>query len=98
MPAPSSRVRARRSRDPLQSAIEAALDPGRFVSERACYAFISGLDEVADELAQLVESEPQRAAALYEAFVAGCQEKANEVDDSSGDQGMFVAGLFQGWI
>jgi tetratricopeptide (TPR) repeat protein len=98
MPPSSSRVRARRSRDPLESAIEAALDPGRFVSERACYAFVSGLDEVAGELARLVESEPQRAAALYEAFVAGCPEKANEVDDSSGDQGMFVAGLFQGWI
>jgi hypothetical protein len=98
MPPSPSRVRARRSRDPLEDAIEAALDPGRFVSERACYAFVSGLDEVAGDLARLVESEPQRAAALYEAFVAGCQEKANEVDDSSGDQGMFVARLFQGWI
>src|SRR5947207_2702498 len=98
MPPSPSRVRARRSSDPLESAIEAALDPGRFVSERACYAFVSGLDEVAGDLARLVESEPQRAAALYETFVAGCQEKANEVDDSGGDLGMFVAGLFQGWI
>jgi hypothetical protein len=40
----------------------------------------------------------QRATAVYEAFLAGCQEKANEVDDSSGELGMFVARLFQGWI
>src|SRR5215467_13152722 len=96
-PSPS-RVRARWSRDPLESAIEATLDPGRFVSERACFRFVSALDEVAGDLVQLVESDPQRATALYEAFVAGCQEKANEVDDSSGELGMFVAGLFQGWI
>ncbi|TMC05991.1 MAG: hypothetical protein E6J41_20205 [Chloroflexi bacterium] len=98
MPPSPSRVRARRSSDPLESAIEAALDPGRFVSERACFTFVSELDEVAGDLARLVESEPQRATALYEAFVAGCQEKANEVDDSSGDLGMFVTELFQGWI
>jgi hypothetical protein len=98
MPPSPSRVRARRSRDPLEGAIEAALDPGRFVSERAGFAFVSDLDEVAGDLARLVESEPERAAALYEAFMAGCQEKANEVDDSGGELGMFVAGLFQGWI
>jgi hypothetical protein len=96
-PSPS-RSRARRSSDPLESAIEAALDPGRFVSERAGFAFVSDLDRVAGDVARLVESEPQRAAALYEAFVAGCQEKANEVDDSGGELGMFVSGLFQGWI
>lgn len=83
---------------PLESAIEAALDPDRFVSERACFTFVSNLDEVAGDLARLVESEPQRATALYETFVAGCQEKANEVDDSGGELGMFVAGQFQGWI
>src|SRR5262245_30857965 len=98
MPPSPSRVRVQRSRDQLESAIEAALDPGRFVSERACFAFVSDLDEVAGDLARLVESEPQRATALYEAFLAGCQEKANEVDDSSGELGMFVGGLFQGWI
>ena len=72
MPPSPSRVRAGRSRDPLESAIEAALDPGRFVSEQAGFAFVSDLDEVAGDLARLVESEPQRSVAPYEAFLAGC--------------------------
>jgi hypothetical protein len=35
---------------------------------------------------------------LYEAFVAGCTEKADEVDDSSGEFGSFVIGLVRGWV
>src|SRR5215472_14069695 len=64
MPPSPGRVRARRSRDPLERAIEAALGPGRFISERARYTFVSDLDEVVGDLARLVESEPQWAAAL----------------------------------
>jgi len=36
--------------------------------------------------------------ALYETFVAGCTEKANEVDDSSGALGSFVVALIRGWV
>lgn len=93
-----NQARRRGSRDPLERTVETSLDPGRFVSERSCSAFVSDLDEVAGELDGLIESEPERAAALLAAFLAGCQEKANEVDDSSGELGMFVAGLFRCWI
>ncbi|MGH2704520.1 MAG: DUF6880 family protein [Actinomycetota bacterium] len=90
--------RARRAADPLERRIEAALDPRRFVSDRACSSFVGDLDDVEAEIAQLIPSEPARAIALYEAFIAGCYEKANEVDDSSGSFGMFVTSLFCGWI
>ena len=56
------------------------------------------LEEVEDDIAALVSEAPGRAVGLQEAFLAGCYEKANEVDDSSGSFGMFVGTLFCGWI
>lgn len=88
---------ARIRRDRLEREIEATLDPGRFVGDRACFSFVSDLEELEDEIAKLVPVEPARAVALYEAFLAGCYEKAEELDDSSGSFGTFVAGLFCGW-
>ena len=86
------------SRDPLEREIEAALDPGRFVGDRSCFSFVSDLEEVESDIAALLESAPDRAVALYEAFLAGCYEKADELDDSSGTFGMFVEDLFCGWV
>ncbi len=45
----------------------------------------SGLEEVAGELDSLVDEDPEQAADLYETFIAGCNEKAEEVDDSGGE-------------
>lgn len=45
-----------------------------------------------------MRSAPARAAALYETFLAGCYEKAEELDDSRGNFGMFVDRLFSGWV
>ena len=45
-----------------------------------------------------MRSAPARAVALYETFLAGSYEKAEELDDSSGNFGMFVDGLFRGWV
>ncbi|MDA8289443.1 MAG: hypothetical protein M0014_13545 [Actinomycetota bacterium] len=89
---------ARGSRDPLEREIEAALDPGRFVGDRSCFSFVRDLEEVERDIASLLESAPGRAVALYEAFLAGCYEKAEELDDSSGAFGMFVEDLFCGWV
>lgn len=91
-------ARARRPSDPLERAIEAALDPGGFVSQRGCFAFVSDLEEVETELAALVSEAPGRAAALYEAFLAGCYQKAEEVDDSGAQFSMFVTDLFCGSV
>jgi hypothetical protein len=35
---------------------------------------------------------------LCETFLAGCNAKAEEIDDSDGELGMFAGGLFCGWI
>jgi hypothetical protein len=89
---------ARGPADPLEREIEAALDPGRFVGDRACLSFVTGLEGVENEVAGLTSTAPAQAATLYEVFLAGCFEKAEELDDSSGSFGMFVAGLFCGWV
>ncbi len=90
--------KARRTADPVEQKIEAALDPGRFVSDRACFSFVGDLEAVEHEVAERIHVTPARAIALYEAFLAGCYEKANEVDNSSGSFGMFVTSLYCGWV
>lgn len=91
-------TRRPRRRDPLDAAIEVALQPGRFIASGAGWDFVSGLDGVAGQLAKLVRVDPERAVNLHETFLAGCYEKAAELDDSSGDFGMFVVSLYCGWI
>ena len=78
--------------------MESALQPGRFIAYRASWDFVSGLEDVAGQLEKLVRVDPKRAVILYETFLAGCHEKAGELDDSSGTFGMFVASLYSGWI
>lgn len=84
--------------DPIEHAIETALQPGRFIGYGASSAFVSELDGVEAEIKRLIRSAPERATALYETFLAGCYEKAEEIDDSLGNLGMFVEGLVCGWI
>jgi hypothetical protein len=95
--APMTR-RTPRQRDPLEAAIEVALQPGRFIADRAGWDFVSSLEAVAGEIEKLMGATPERAVGLYETFLAGCYAKAEEVDDSSGNFGMFVDGLYCGWI
>ena len=90
--------RKRKPIDPLEQAIETALVPGSFISYKAAWSFMDDVQEVANELDKVIESEPERAASLYETFIAACHEKADEIDDSSGDFGMLVDDLFRGWI
>lgn len=57
-----------------------------------------GLEKVAERLEGLVEDgQAATAASLYELFLAGAYEKAEEIDDSGGSLGMFVTDLFCGW-
>ena len=42
--------------------------------------------------------EADRAVRLYEMFLSGCYEKVEEIDDSSGNLGMFFQDLFLSWI
>jgi hypothetical protein len=82
----------------MEQLIESALAPGRFISYNANYDFVSDLEAVEKQIANLVSTEPQIAVSLYETFLAGCNEKAEEIDDSTGSLGQFVDELFCGWI
>ena len=83
----------------IEQAMGQALRPGRFIDYNAGWSFVSGLETVAAQIDALIaQGDPARAVALYELFIAGCYEKAEELDDSSGGFGMFVEGLFVGWL
>jgi len=90
--------RKRKQIDPLEQAIETAIAPGRFIDYKAAWSFVEDLEGVVNDIEDLIESEPERAAHLYEIFIAACHEKADEIDDSSGNFGMLVENLFCFWI
>src|SRR5437868_11822719 len=78
-----TKPRSRRLADPIERRIDLALRSGEFIGDRACFSFVSSLDGVAAEVRALTRSDPARATALCEAFLAGCLEKVEELDDSS---------------
>ena len=84
--------------DPIEHAIELALAPGTFIQDGACFSFVGGLEEVSAKIRDLIATNPARAIALYEAFLAGCGAKADELDDSSGSFGQFAHDLICSWI
>jgi hypothetical protein len=92
------RATRRTVRDPIEAAIEAALCPGEFITYNASWSFVDALHGPESAIGKLLKTDPARAVRLYETFLAGCYEKANELDDSSGTFGMFVDELFVGWI
>ena len=84
--------------DPLEHPIEQALAPGDFIPDAGCYEFVSELEEVKEHIDELIGSDAARSVSLYESFLAGCYQKAEELDDSSGSFGQFVDELFSAWI
>ncbi len=90
--------RKRKQNDPLEQAIEAALSPGSFISYEAAWSFVDDVQDVANDIEKIIKKEPERAAHLFETFIAACHEKTDEIDDSSGDFGMLLDDLFRGWI
>ncbi|MBI4467879.1 MAG: hypothetical protein HY650_01005 [Acidobacteria bacterium] len=90
--------RLRTGSEAIERDLELALQPGCFISDQASSSFVSDLEDVATGIARLTSSEPARAATLFETFLAGCYEKAEEVDDSSGSFGQFVCSLYCAWI
>lgn len=78
--------------------MEAALSPGYYISEAASWTFTGDLEKVRERIGALAGPEPERAVGLYETFVAACYQKADEVDDSSGDYGRFGGSLFCSWV
>ncbi|MBI1876178.1 MAG: hypothetical protein HYS05_20115 [Acidobacteria bacterium] len=82
----------------FERVIETALIPGRFVSYDASFSFVRDLEAVERRLATAHSTDPPQAVALYETLLAGCYEKAEEIDDSSGIFGDFVGQLHCRWI
>src|ERR1017187_10093206 len=92
------RRKPRHGADPFERQMELALNPGVFIPDQACCSFVSELEEVAAIVAKLTRTDPARAVALYETFLAGCYAKAEELHDSSGSFGQFVRDLICKWI
>jgi len=93
------RTKVRRApHDPLEAAIETALRPGQFIDYRTEWDFVSELGEIGTQIDQLASTEPERAVRLHESFLAGCYEKADEIDDSNGSFGQLVDTLYIGWL
>jgi len=82
----------------MERLIESALMPGRFISHHADFSFVEELSIVEKQLAKLISTDPAQAVSLYKTFLAGCYEKAEEIDGSSGSFGQFVNELYCGWI
>jgi len=92
-------VKKRKKSDPLLSVLEGALDLGEFISYHRSWDFVQGLEDVKHKIDALVkDGQAERAVSLYEIFLSGCYEKADEIDDSGGDLGMFFEDLFCAWI
>lgn len=94
----TARVPRRRKRD-LHEAIEGTLAPGTFVAHTESCDFVQDLEVVRARITPLIqEGDAGRAVGLLEIFIAGCYEKSEEIDDSSGTFGQLVADLFCDWI
>lgn len=90
---------ANKRKDHLQQAIEDALCPGSFIGHRQSWDFVESLEAVRAGIAPLLgDGGAERAVALLETFIAGCYEKSDEIDDSSGSFGQLVEDLFCDWI
>lgn len=84
---------------PLIQAIEGALAPGTFIAYGRSWDFVRNLDGVKDQLDAMVKAgQARQAVDLYETFLAGCYDKADEIDDSGGNLGDFFHRLFVSWI
>ena len=78
--------------------MEAALRPGRFIRYGESFAFVQGLERIARSIDGLVAEAPARAADLFETFLAGCYQKSEEIDDSSGGFGELMQHLCCRWV
>jgi hypothetical protein len=83
--------------DLLEGAIEQALQPGMYISDHDCFSFVNELNQVAYKIGKLTTTDPSRAVVLFETFIMGCYEKAEDIDDSSGSFGEYVNKLFCEW-
>lgn len=83
----------------IESEFKLALRPGRRVGGRGVDRLIDRLKEIAEDIeAVALGGEPAVAASLYEAFIAACEEKADQVRDPEGEFGEFAGTLLCRWV
>src|SRR3990172_9312100 len=90
--------RTRTRRDPFERAMEAALRPGQFIRYGKSFAFVQDLERIARSIDGLVAEAPERVVELFETFLAGCYQKTEEIDDSSGGFGELMQHLCCRWV
>ncbi len=79
--------------------IEEALDWGTFIPYSWVGDFVYRLGEVQTKIDSFLQhGKAKQNVYLYEIFLSGCYEKAEEIDDSSGELGLFFEQLFCSWI
>lgn len=84
---------------PLVQVLERSLSPGTFISYGRSWDFVQDLEKAKSQIDALVRAGgAPKAVELYELFLAGCYDKAGELDDSGGTLGMFFEELFISWI
>ncbi len=87
-----------RTRDPHERSIESALRPGEFISYGKSFSFVKALDQLVQQINPLIDDDPERAAILFETFLAGCYAKIHELNDSGGELGNFMQRLCCHWV
>jgi tetratricopeptide (TPR) repeat protein len=89
---------SKRIEDPLVTEIRCELMPGRYVRWDEVSRLVNNLDRVHEKLASLVKAgEAERAARIYEIFLAGVYAKIEEADDECDLANLFHR-LVCGWI
>src|SRR5262245_13555318 len=85
--------------DPIARAMGSELRPGQFISYTVGRSLITALEAVeAQRKALIASGQAVQASGYYELFIAACEEKANEIDESGSNFHDFVAWLFCGWV
>ena len=82
----------------IEQTMEKVLAAGTYIPDESVSSFVIELEGIASMIAALVRDDPSRAVALYETYLAVCDMKAEEIDDSCGMFGQFVGELSCGWI
>ena len=85
--------------DSLVSELEEALDLGSFIPYQQSWDYVRKLEIVKEKLDALaMKRAAKQYIPLYEMFLSGCYEKADEIDDSGGNIGKFFEELFCSWV
>ena len=69
-------------RDPLESVIQDAFWSEEGIDYSAGWSLVPDFEDIAKQIGKLVRTDPMRAARLYEAFLAGCYDKAEDFEST----------------